>query len=53
MVFIKLAAWEKHTRKHSKYGIQAHGLADVELAEVETTKTPFLCGVNIFLGLCK
>ena len=26
MVFIKLTAQEKHTRRHSKYEILAHGL---------------------------
>ena len=38
MVFIKLAAWEKHIWKHSKYGIQAYGLAEAESAEAETKK---------------
>ena len=35
MVFIKLAEQEKHTRKHSKYEIQAH-----RLAEAAPEKTP-------------
>ena len=30
MVFIKLTEQEKHTRKHSKYEIQAHRLAEAE-----------------------
>ena len=30
MVFIKLTAQEKHTRRHSKYEILAHGLAEAE-----------------------
>ena len=30
MIFIKHTAQEKHTWKHSKYEIQAHGLAEAE-----------------------
>ena len=30
MGFIKLTVQEKHTWKHSKYEIQAHGLAEAE-----------------------
>ena len=40
MLFIKVTAQEKHTWKHSKYGIQANDLALRELAEAETEKTP-------------
>ena len=53
MVFIKLAVWEKHIWKHSKYGIQAYGLAEAESAKAETKKKPFLRGVKFFLGLYK
>ena len=30
MVFIKLTAQQKHAWKHSKYEIQAYGLAEAE-----------------------
>ena len=30
MVFIKLTVHENHTWKHSRYEIQAHGLAEAE-----------------------
>ena len=52
MVFIKLTEQEKHTRKHSKYEIQAHRLAEAE-TEKNRDFLAYWNGMQLFWNVLK